>query len=118
MKRKLPTISREEALRACPAQPPVLRAEPAGGDLRVTVQCQRPRWQVLLGAGAFCEHTFVLDPLGCEVYAACDGRTPVTAIINAFATRHRVSAAEAELSVTQYLRTLMRRGLVAMQVKP
>lgn len=118
-KQKPPAVSREAALRACPLQTPVLRAEEAAnGELRLTAQCCRPRWQVLLGAKALCEHTFELDALGREVYAACDGRTPVSEIIRGFAARHRVSAAEAEISVTQYLRTLMLRGLLAMRISP
>ena len=113
---KRPAISREQSLLACPEKTPVLRAEADGSDLRVTVQCRRPRWQALLGAQPLCEHTFALDALGREVYAACDGRTPVAEIIRAFAARRRVSEAEAELSVTQYLRTLMMRGLVTMRM--
>ena len=115
---KRPAMNRAEALRACPVKVPVLREESVGGGLRVTVQCRRPRWQRLLGAQALCEHTFEFDSLGREVYAACDGRTSVAELIRSFAARRRVSEPEAELSVTQYLRTLMTRGLVAMRIEP
>ena len=112
-----PTLDRQQALEACPQRLPVLRvAEAAPGELQITLQFQRPRWQVLLGAETVCERTFVLDTLGREVYDVCNGDAPVSEIVRGFAARHRVSLAEAELSVTQYLRMLIARGVVAMRI--
>jgi hypothetical protein len=113
----LPTLDRRQALEACPQRLPVLRAaEAAPGELQLTLQFRRPQWQVLLGAKPICDRTFVLDALGREVYDACDGAAPVSEIVRGFAARHRVSLAEAELSVTQYLRMLIARGVVAMRI--
>ena len=113
----LPALDRKQALEACPQRLPVLRAsEAAFGELQLTLQFRRPRWQVLLGAETLCERTFVLDVLGREVYDVCDGAAPVSDIISGFAARHRVSLAEGELSVTQYLRMLIARGVVAMRI--
>ena len=111
-----PAITRQDAMAACPLRTPALREQAAGDDLKVTVKCRRPRWQRALGALEFCEHTFMLDTLGREVYAACDGSASVASIIGSFAARHHLSVSEAELAVTRYLRTLMMRGLLTMRL--
>jgi hypothetical protein len=88
-----------------------------GGELRLTVQFERPRWQRVLGAGSKCDRTFVLDSLGREVYEQCGSGRTVRELIKAFAGAHHVSQGEAEYSVTTYLRTLMRKGLIEMEVQ-
>ena len=94
---------------------PTLSREPAtDGGLRVTVEYERPAWQRRLGAGARGRRTFELDPLGHEVYATCDGTRTVGHLIRDFAALHRVSLAEAEISITSYLRTLTTKGIVAL----
>jgi hypothetical protein len=55
-----------------------------------------------------------LDPLGLQVYRACDGHATVREIIRAFADEHRLGFIEARLLVTTFLRTLIQRGLVGM----
>jgi hypothetical protein len=44
----------------------------------------------------------------------CDGRRTVEAIIEEFAADHKLSFREAQLSVTQFLRQLTQRGLIAV----
>lgn len=55
-----------------------------------------------------------LEPVGAGVLKMCDGRRTVEAIIEDFATGHKLSFREAQLAVTQFLRQLMRRGLVVI----
>ena len=62
------------------------------------------------------ERGFALDALGEEVFAACDGRRTLEQIIEAFASRHRIRFHEARLAVTQFLRSLSERNLVALVV--
>jgi len=59
-----------------------------------------------------------LDALGREVYDTADGSRTVKTIARDFAASHKISVAEAELAVTTFLRTLMRKGLIAMLVEP
>ena len=109
------TISRTSALKARPKRLPVLRSEELDGDgLKVTVEYTRPRWQQFLGAPAEVNRSYVLDNFGREVYEACNGKRNVGSIVRDFSNRHNVSVAEAELSVSTFLKTLMSRGLVAM----
>ena len=110
-------MTREQALAGRPMQLEAISSEETSdGGMRVTVNVRRPRWQRLLGGSGMMERTFELDPLGREVYDACDGRTDVHTMIQAFAAEHKLSVAEAEMSITRFLNTLMSRGLVGMEV--
>jgi hypothetical protein len=95
----------------------MLRREdrPDGGVL-VTVEVQCRRAYRLLTGRATREHTFGLDKYGREVLDACNGARRVKDIIRRFADAHKISAAEAELSVTAFLRTLLTKGLIVMDV--
>ena len=55
-----------------------------------------------------------LDRLGAGVLDLCDGRRSVESIIEKFAADHKLSFREAQLSVTQFLKQLSQRGLVAI----
>jgi hypothetical protein len=117
-KRKAPPLDRNFAMRATPRPLPVLKREEGKPDeLRLTAAFERPGWQRRLGADRQCRRTFVLDALGREVYEYCNGDRDVGDIVRLFSERHHVSAAEAEYSVTTYLKTLMAKGLLAMEVQ-
>ena len=110
-------IDREAALSARPAQTPAERVEDRrDGGCLVTIRCLRPRWQRWLGGGPTAARTFGLDAVGREVYEACDGRRSVREIVADFAAAHSVSPAEAELSVTAFLRTLVAKGVAVIAV--
>lgn len=111
-----PSITRDDALEARPLQVPPVATKEKGPKLYVTVEYQRPLWQRLLGSGERCRREYGLDAYGREVYDACDGRTSVKKIVRRFAKHHRISSGEAEKAVTTFLKTLMSRGLVAMEM--
>ena len=56
-----------------------------------------------------------LDNLGTEVWKMIDGKRTVRDIVDAFAETHQLESREAEMAVTQFLRTLGKRGLIGMQ---
>lgn len=118
-RKKKPGLTRDEALDATPVRLPTVREEPLGdGDgLRVTVRLAPARWRRFLGSGGEVTRSYELDAFGRDVYRWCDGRTPVRALVSRFAERHHLGRAEAEMSVTQFLNTLMSRGLVAMEIE-
>lgn len=96
---------------------PVVRTEERDdGGVRVTVRLTRPGWQKLFGGSAEIEKSFGLDFIGREVYEACDGKRNVEKIVRQFSKAHKINRAEAEVSVTTYLKTLMSRGMIAMVV--
>ena len=108
---------RDASLGAVPYRLPPVRKEEKGPKLYVTVQFERPRWQQVLGADATCERTFGLDAYGRQVYENCDGRRTVRQIISRFANQTKISKPEAEVAVTKFMRTLITKGLIAMQME-
>ena len=109
------TIERKTALACRPVKLPIVRREELPeGKARITVMLGAPKLVRLLGGKNEVERTFGLDTLGREVYAMCAGESDVEAIIARFGRAHRLSLAEAELSVTTFMKTLMARGLVAV----
>ena len=112
-------LSREESLTARPVKLALAqKPEIDGGGLRLTVNLPRPRWHRWLGGTGRIKRSFDLDTFGREVYDMCGGGRNVRTMIESFASRHNLSIAEAETSVTKFLNTLMSRGLVGMDVKP
>jgi hypothetical protein len=112
-----PELSRGAALDARPVRVGVLSSsEESNGELRLVLEFERARWIKLLDGREKVRRTFILDALGREVYEACDGRQTVKEMIAHFAKRHKVSLAEAEYSVTTYLKTLVGKGLIAMEI--
>lgn len=57
---------------------------------------------------------FRLDTLGMEVWQACDGTRTIENIVEEFSDRHRSSFHEARLAVTQFIKTMASRELVAV----
>ncbi|MBD3320208.1 MAG: PqqD family peptide modification chaperone [Chitinivibrionales bacterium] len=55
-----------------------------------------------------------LDTPGQEVWEACDGMHTMEQIIDKFAVRHFLSFHEARLSVMEFVRQLMRRGMLVL----
>ncbi len=55
-----------------------------------------------------------LDGLGKDVWEACDGRRCVEAIVDEFANRFKLTFHESRLTVTDFLRDLSRRALIAL----
>lgn len=109
-------FDRERALKARPIRTPVLKSEQKGGKTLLSVEMERPLWQRALGGERKCSRTFALDKFGMEVYQLCDGRNSVGEILNIFGRMHKLSQPDAETSVTTFLKTLMSKGLVAMEM--
>ncbi len=110
-------MGRAAALNACPVRTNAVKTEEKKDKLYVTVLFMRPKWQQWLGAEEKCQRTFGLDKYGVEVYRACDGGTSVKKIVDVFAENHKMSIAEAEISVCQFIKTLLIKGLIVMQVE-
>jgi len=116
LKKKRPKIDRKRALGARPEQLPAVKKLQEDGSLGVTVKLQPGRWGRWFGRDTLVERTFCLDSLGREVYEACNGKADVKTIVRRFASSHKISIAEAEMSVSEFLKTLMSKGLIAIAV--
>lgn len=58
---------------------------------------------------------FQLDELGTSVWNLMDGKRSVRQLVKIFGGTHQLEAREAEVSVTQFIRQLGRRGLIGMR---
>ena len=56
-----------------------------------------------------------LDELGTSVWNLMDGNRSVRQLVKMFAETHQLENREAEVSVTQFVRELGRRGLIGMR---
>jgi len=83
----------------------------------VSVPVRRPNWLIppISWVLPWSSHRRVqLDEAGTAVLALCDGQRNVEQVIETFAQEHKLSFRESQLAVTQFLRELLRRGIVAM----
>jgi hypothetical protein len=62
--------------------------------------------------------THALDPLGASIWRWCDGRQTVEEIVDLFARDHELTFHESRVLVSDYLRQLTRRGIIAVIVEP
>ena len=61
--------------------------------------------------------TVVLDEVGAELWNLCDGKRTVEEIIDEFSSAHRLSFHEARVATTNYMKTLVERGVLAIAVQ-
>jgi hypothetical protein len=107
--------SRDALLKAVPVKNELVREKviAEAGGLRLTAPLRPNRLRKSLSPASGAEKTFELDALGAYVWKQIDGRS-VEQLIEVFAATHRVNVREAEVSVTAFLHTLVRRNLVAL----
>ncbi len=60
---------------------------------------------------------FLLEGLGADVYGRIDGKKTVEQLIDEFADEHKLTFLESRALLLNYLRTLMKRGLVVAGFK-
>ena len=120
--RKPPLITREDALRHVPVKNPAVReTRLESGEIQLTYPQQlRPFMAALMRriGGAQTrpiERKLQLDALGTQVWDLVNGQRSVERLIRSFADAHQIHAREAEVAVTQFLRQLGRRGLIALR---
>lgn len=117
-KKPRPILPRENALGARPKRLPALRIEPApNGGATVTVELLRTGVMKFLSTSATIEKKYQLDPVGWEVWEACDGKNRVQTLVDDFARKYGVGRPEAETAVTRFLATLMRKGLLVISLE-
>lgn len=61
------------------------------------------------------QKTFGLDHLGSEVLDLCDGSRTVERIVDEFAARHKLTFHESRVAVTGFLKSLVQRGILAIE---
>jgi hypothetical protein len=114
-------LSLDELLAAIPIRNAELTSTTEGEDrivLRVPI---RKKWYTsapFTWIFPFRTHRAVeLDPLGCQVWAACDGINSIERIIEQFSATNHLSFHEARLGVLEFLKSLTRRGIIVIAGK-
>lgn len=106
-------------LDAVPLRNAAVQAQEQDDVLLLTVPRRRRWWMrpPLSWWLKFRTHRQVsLDALGRDVWNACSGAKTVEQIIEAFAQDHHLRFHEARLSVTTFLRMLVERNLVVLEM--
>ena len=118
-KQRGPQLTREQAMAGRPIRNPSLRwRENDDGEAIVTL----PRRQDLLGRALgwmfFVPESrpLVLDEVGTFVWAQCDGTHTVAEIVELLRAEYKLGRREGEVSLTEYLKTLGKRGMVGFLV--
>ncbi|HNR94140.1 MAG TPA: PqqD family protein [Kiritimatiellia bacterium] len=90
------------------------------GEIRIAVPTRRPWYHVppvtwIVRAPE--ERVTVLDEPGSLVWEMCDGRTTVENIIDAFAEKYGLTFHESRVAVTQHIKSLISRGVLAVEFR-
>ena len=110
-------IAASQLLAAVPHKNATMKIEHGGAATLVSVPVRRPRWLVppVSWVLPWSEHRRVqLDEPGTEVLNLCDGKRNVEEVIETFVQKHKLSFREGQTAVTQFLRELLRRGIIVL----
>ncbi len=124
-RKKVPKLERQQVLQAIPIRNPKLEVGRTEEGFVVLTLPLRQDWvgKLLAGYHRFIfwgkpmkPHKVELDELGSEVFDLIDGERTVDDLIKALAKKHKLARREVEVSLTEYLKTLGRRGIIAFAV--
>jgi len=114
-----PKLTREQSLSALPVRNTLItyhRSEAGETELIIP---RRSDWLGKLMAFAFfvpSERKIILESIGSDVWELCDGEHSVNQIVDALIEKHKLNRREAETSLTEYLRKLGKRRLIAFAI--
>ncbi len=116
------TIKRTEALKSTPVKNiEVTATRLENGEVLLTYPVGMRPWMtgIVRWLGGKPDRTqtkkIQLDTLGTDVWDQLDGKRSVRQVIKQFAKKHRLHQKEAEMSVTQFLRDLGKRGIIGIK---
>jgi len=112
-------LSREQAFEARPVRNPKLKWRVNDSDcVEVIVPRRKDLFGRAMGFLFFVPETrpVILDDVGTRVWHLCDGERTVGEISRALADDYKLGRREVETSLTEYLRTLGKRGMVGFLV--
>ena len=103
--------------RPCPNAAAAVAPQP-DGTVRITVQLKKTKW-IMPPLSWFIRPSrqrryHLQDRVAVTIWGLCDGRRSVEAIVDEFAQRYSLTFHEARAAVTEYLKTLIQRGIVAV----
>lgn len=114
-----PRMSRSQALEARPIRNPALKWEELdSGEVTITLPRRRDAVGKLLQVLFYIPNSrpVNLDVVGANVWKLSDGEHTVNQITDALTEEHKLHRREAEVSLTEFLKTLGKRNMVAFVV--
>jgi hypothetical protein len=112
-------LTREQAMAAWPVRNPSLTYQTTDdGTVKVDLP-RRKDWMGGLLSFAFMvpdSRPVQLDDVGTLVWGLCDGEHTVSDVLEALCNEYKLNRREVEVSLTQYLQTLGKRGMIAFAV--
>jgi len=119
LKKNGPALTREQAMQAWPVRNPALQVS-EGEEGLVTIELPRRKdWMGGVLGFLFSvpqSKPVQLDEVGSFVWGLCDGDHTVSDIVGALVNEYKLNRREVEVSLTQYLQTLAKRGMVGFAV--
>ncbi len=112
---------RQYALACIPVKNPECSARQQKEGILLTYTVQAKPWlrKIFKGAAGrepeIIQRKLQLDSLGSSVWEMIDGRQSVEDISRSFQQQHQLGLREAEISVSEFMQQLGRRGLVALR---
>ena len=113
-----PEIDRRAALAGIPVLMPGVELE-SGDDGRMTavVHLKRPDGFLARFMHPVSSRRIRLDEIGSYVVSQIDGKRDVTEIIGQFTNKYRINKREAELSIADFLGSLVKRNVIAIGIQ-
>ena len=112
-------LTRDQAMAAWPVRNPSIKWQTNEEDLVVVELPRRKDWVGgLLGFLFYVPEAkpIQLDEVGTFVWSLCDGDHTVNDLVQELCREYKLNKREVEVSLTQYLQTLGKRGLVAFAI--
>ncbi len=113
-------LSRAQALDAVPVKNQAAsEAEGKEGGITLTLHRQETLFVRFISKFLFVprEKKISLDKLGSWVWKKCDGKTPVSKILNQMSEEFRLSRKEAEVSLMSFLKSLSSKKLIGFSLQ-
>lgn len=107
-------------MNSVPLKNPLVKWKEIKSGNKVAILQRRSDWWGKILAFIFVipkEREVVLDELGSEVVDLCDGINKVEDLVQKMADKYKLTRKEAETSILSYLRQLVRRGIIGLQIK-
>jgi TATA-binding protein-associated factor Taf7 len=114
-----PKLSRKQALSARPVRNPALKWEKLdGGEVRIILPRRDDHTGKVLSFLFYVPKSrpVTLDIVGARVWELCDGEHTVDDLVEELVEEHRLHRREAEVSLTEFLKMLGKRNMVAFIV--
>ena len=119
LKKKEMPLSRDEAFEARPVRNPALKWRINDEEtVEIIVPRRKDTFGRVMGFLFFVPESrpITLDEVGTRVWHLCDGEHTVEEIVQALSKDYKLQRREVEVSLTEYLRTLGKKGMVGFLV--